>query len=222
MTIENIIFGNLLHTEDYARKIIPFLKPEYFQNKSDQVLFELIDEYVKKYSTFPTKEALQIDLSNKNGMSDDQYKQTQETINNLKPSEDKDIQWLVDKTEEFCKDKAIYNALIESIKIVDNKNDKISVGAIPKILSDALAVSFDTHIGHDFIADAQERFEFYHRKESRIPFDLEFLNKITGGGLPKKTLNIAMAGTGVGKSLFMCHCAAANLTAGLNVLYITL
>lgn len=222
MTIENIIFGNLLHTEDYARKIIPFLKPEYFQSKSDQVLFELIDEYVKKYSTFPTKEALQIDLSNKNGMSDDQYKQTQETINNLKPSEDKDIQWLVDKTEEFCKDKAIYNALIESIKIVDNKNDKISVGAIPKILSDALAVSFDTHIGHDFIADAQERFEFYHRKESRIPFDLEFLNKITGGGLPKKTLNIAMAGTGVGKSLFMCHCAAANLTAGLNVLYITL
>jgi replicative DNA helicase len=222
MNIENVIFENLIHNEDYARKVIPFLKPEYFNNNSDQIVFGLIDEYVKKYNAFPTKEALEIDLSDKTGINEEVYKNAKDQIRSISVTDDLDIDWLLDKTEAFCKDKAIYNALIESIKIVDKKDDHISVGAIPKILSDALAVSFDTNIGHDFLEDSVERYEFYHKKEVRIPFDLDFLNKITGGGLPRKTLNIILAGTGVGKSLFMCHMAAHNLTQGQNVLYITL
>jgi replicative DNA helicase len=222
MNIENVIFENLIHNEDYARKVIPFLKTEYFTNKSDQIMFDLIDEYVKKYNAFPTKEALEIDLSDKSGLNEEVYKNAKDNIRAITVTDIIDMEWLVDKTEAFCKDKAIYNALIESIKIVDKKDDKISVGAIPKILSDALAVSFDTNIGHDFLEDSASRYEFYHKKEVRIPFDLDYLNKITGGGLPRKTLNIILAGTGVGKSLFMCHMAAHNLTQGQNVLYITL
>lgn len=222
MNIENVIFENLIHNEDYARKVIPFLKTEYFTNKSDQIMFDLIDEYVKKYNAFPTKEALEIDLSDKSGLNEEVYKNAKDNIRAITVTDIIDMEWLVDKTEAFCKDKAIYNALIESIKIVDKKDDKISVGAIPKILSDALAVSFDTNIGHDFLEDSAGRYEFYHKKEVRIPFDLDYLNKITGGGLPRKTLNIILAGTGVGKSLFMCHMAAHNLTQGQNVLYITL
>jgi replicative DNA helicase len=222
MNIENVIFENLIHNEDYARKVIPFLKTEYFTNKSDQIVFDLIDEYVKKYNAFPTKEALEIDLSDKSGLNEEVYKNAKDNIRGIEVTDIVEIDWLLDKTEAFCKDKAIYNALIESIKIVDKKDDKISVGAIPKILSDALAVSFDTNIGHDFLEDSASRYEFYHKKEVRIPFDLDYLNKITGGGLPRKTLNIILAGTGVGKSLFMCHMAAHNLTQGQNVLYITL
>ena len=222
MNIENVIFENLIHNEDYARKVIPFLKTEYFTNKSDQIVFDLIDEYVKKYNAFPTKEALEIDLSDKSGLNEEIYKNAKDNIRSITVTDIVEMDWLLDKTEAFCKDKAIYNALIESIKIVDKKDDKISVGAIPKILSDALAVSFDTNIGHDFLEDSASRYEFYHKKEVRIPFDLDYLNKITGGGLPRKTLNIILAGTGVGKSLFMCHMAAHNLTQGQNVLYITL
>jgi len=222
MNIENVIFENLIHNEDYARKVIPFLKTEYFTNKSDQIMFDLIDEYVKKYNAFPTKEALEIDLSDKSGLNEEVYKNAKDNIRAITVTDIIDMEWLIDKTESFCKDKAIYNALIESIKIVDKKDDKISVGAIPKILSDALAVSFDTNIGHDFLEDSASRYDFYHKKEVRIPFDLDYLNKITGGGLPRKTLNIILAGTGVGKSLFMCHMAAHNLTQGQNVLYITL
>ena len=222
MNIENVIFENLIHNEDYARKVIPFLKTEYFTNKSDQIVFDLIDEYVKKYNAFPTKEALEIDLSDKSGLNEEVYKNAKDNIRSITVTDIVEMDWLLDKTEAFCKDKAIYNALIESIKIVDKKDDKISVGAIPKILSDALAVSFDTNIGHDFLEDSASRYEFYHKKEVRIPFDLDYLNKITGGGLPRKTLNIILAGTGVGKSLFMCHMAAHNLTQGQNVLYITL
>ena len=223
MAVEQLIFNNLVHNEDYARKVIPFLKDEYFSDHADKVVFQLINEYVKNYNAFPTIEALAIDLSNKEGLNEDAFKKCKDVISDINPEEKKsEIQWLIDQTEKFCQEKAVYNAIMSSIHILDDKSGKTSKGSIPQILSDALGVSFDTHIGHDFIEDAESRFEFYHTKEVRIPFDLSFLNKITQGGLPKKTLNIALAGTGVGKSLFMCHCAAANLTAGLNVLYITL
>ena len=223
MAVEQLIFNNLVNNEDYARKVIPFLKDEYFSDHADKVVFQLINEYVKNYNAFPTIEALAIDLSNKEGLNEDAFKKCKDVISDIKPEEKKsEIQWLIDQTEKFCQEKAVYNAIMSSIHILDDKSGKTSKGSIPQILSDALGVSFDTHIGHDFIEDAESRFEFYHTKEVRIPFDLSFLNKITQGGLPKKTLNIALAGTGVGKSLFMCHCAAANLSAGLNVLYITL
>lgn len=223
MKLENVIFGNLIHNEEYARKVIPFLKSEYFSDQVDRTVFDLITEYVNKYNSFPSKAALDIDLNEKTGLTEDQFKRAKELVTTLDKSEDKDMSWLVDSTEKFCKDKALYNALMQSIQIVDdNKKDSISVGAIPKILQDALGVSFDNSIGHDFLDDADARYEFYHRKEVRIPFDLDFFNKITQGGLPRKTLNIALAGTGVGKSLFMCHCAAQNLLAGQNVLYITM
>jgi replicative DNA helicase len=223
MKIENVIFGNLINNEEYARKVIPFLKSEYFSDQVDRTVFNLITEYVNKYNSFPTKTAIDIDLNEKTGLTEDQFKRAKELVSELVKSEEKDISWLVDSTEKFCKDKALYNALMESIQIVDSsKNDSISVGSIPQILQDALGVSFDQSIGHDFLDDADARYEFYHRKEVRIPFDLDFFNKITQGGLPRKTLNIALAGTGVGKSLFMCHSAAQNLMSGLNVLYITM
>jgi replicative DNA helicase len=223
MKIENVIFGNLINNEEYARKVIPFLQSDYFSDQVDRTVFDLITDYVNKYNSFPTKTALDIDLNEKTGLTEDQFKRAKDLVSTLDKSEQKDMDWLVDSTEKFCKDKALYNALMQSIQIVDdNKKDSISVGAIPKILQDALGVSFDNSIGHDFLDDADARYEFYHRKEVRIPFDLDFFNKITPGGLPRKTLNIALAGTGVGKSLFMCHSAAQNLMSGLNVLYITM
>lgn len=218
--IEQKILSNLVNNEQYFRKAIPFLKGDYFQDRSVRVVFELIDEYTKKYSKQPTVEALVIDLEEK-ALSQEEIDNVKKQIEELEPAPSKDEQWLLDQTEKFCQDKAIYNAIMSSIHILDGKTDK-SKGAIPQILSDALAVSFDAHIGHDFLEDYNSRYEFYHRKESRIPFDLEYFNKITKGGIPNKTLNIALAGTGVGKSLFMCHCAAANLTKGHNVLYITM
>lgn len=223
MRIEHIIFGNLIENEEYGRKVIPFLKEEYFTDTVDRKIFSIIHEYVGKYNNFPTKSAVEIDLNDVGGLSDDQFKTAKEVVSGLDKSEDRDVAWLVDNTEKFCKDKALYNALMQSIQIVDDsKKDSISVGSIPQILTDALGVSFDSHVGHDFLNDAAERYEFYHRKEVRIGFDLDYFNKITQGGLPRKTLNIALAGTGVGKSLFMCHGAAHNLMAGQNVLYITL
>ena len=222
MAIETTILSNLVFNEEYARKVIPFLKDDYFSNQKDRTVFKLITEYVNNYNAFPSKEALAIDLSNKDGISEESFKQSKELISALTQDTETKIDWLLDQTEKFCQDKAIYNAIMASIGILDDRTGKTSKGAIPQILSDALAVSFDTHIGHDFIEDADTRYEFYHTKEVRIPFDLDYFNKITQGGLPKKTLNIALAGTGVGKSLFMCHCAAANLLKGLNVLYITL
>jgi archaellum biogenesis ATPase FlaH len=222
MAIENAIFGNLVYNEEYARKCIPFLKEEYFSTQDQKALFRLIKGYVDKYNSFPTKEVMAIDLSNTEGINEDTFKNCKELINGLTHDKSTKIDWLLDQTEKFCQDKAIYNAIMASIGILDDSSGKTSKGAIPQILSDALAVSFDTHIGHDFLEDADTRYDFYHRKEERIPFDLDFFNKITQGGLPKKTLNIALAGTGVGKSLFMCHCAAANLIKGYNVLYITL
>ena len=222
MAIETTILSNLVFNEEYGRKVIPFLKDEYFSDQKDRTIFKLITEYVNKYNAFPSKEALAIDLSNKDAISEDTFKQSKELISGLEYDPETQIDWLLDQTEKFCQDKAVYNAIMASIGILDDSSGKTTKGAIPQILSDALAVSFDTHIGHDFLEDADSRYDFYRRKEERIPFDIDFFNKITQGGLPKKTLNIALAGTGVGKSLFMCHCAAANLSKGYNVLYITL
>ena len=221
MSFEKMIFSNLIFNEEFGRKTLPFIHSEYFQDTSEKVVYDLIDSYVKKYNSFPTKEAMFIDLSNKDGLNEDLFNRTKEYISAIEPV-DVDFQWMTDKTEKFCQEKAIYNAIMKSIQIIDDKNESQDKGAIPKILSDAIAVSFDNHVGHDFIEDANSRFEFYQKKEMRIPFDLDYLNKITKGGLPSKTLNIVLAGTGVGKSLFMCHCAASNLLMGQNVLYITM
>jgi replicative DNA helicase len=222
MSIEKLIFSNLILNQDYGRKVIPFLKDEYFSDFTDKNVFKLINVYVDKYNSFPTKEALLVDLRNQDSISQETYDKSKELIDELSIDGKTKIDWLLDQTEKFCQEKAVYNAIMAGIQILDDKSGTKSKGAIPQILSDALAVSFDTHIGHDFLEDADGRFEFYHAKEVRIPFDLDYFNKITQGGLPRKTLNIALAGTGVGKSLFMCHCASANLMAGLNVLYITL
>jgi len=224
MNTERLILSSLLTNDQYARKVIPFLTVDYFHNKADQIAFKLIEEYVGKYNAFPSKEALVIDLSNKT-IKQELFDSASEVIEEIsKPTTvDKSVEWLIDTTEKFCQDKAIYNAIMESIQILDDKSEKkLTKGSIPKILQDALGVSFDNHIGHDFIEDAGERYEFYHRKEQRLAFDLEFFNKITEGGVPNKTLNIALAGTGVGKSMFMCSCAASNLKDHKNVLYITL
>jgi archaellum biogenesis ATPase FlaH len=218
--IEQTIFANLVFNQEYGRKVIPFLKKEYFQSRVDQSLFNVIAKFVEKYNNFPTKTALYVEADNYPGLSDDEHEKLTKAIDVL---EDKpaDVNWLLDETEKFCQDKAIYNAIYQSIGILDNKNASEDKGAIPKILSDALGVSFDTHIGHDFLEDAESRYDFYHRKETRVPFDLDYFNRITKGGLPNKTLNIILAGTNVGKSLFMCHCAASNISKGKNVLYIT-
>ena len=218
--IEHTIFSNLVYNEEFARKTIPFLRDDYFNRHSDKIIFNLIDDYFKKYNSMPSLEALAIELSNKS-VNEQTFTECKETLANFK-QEKTDIEWLIDQTEKFCQEKAVYNAIMKSIQIIDDKSGNFSKGAIPQILTDALAVSFDTHIGHDYVEDHEARFEFYHQKEVRVPFDLDYFNKITQGGLPRKTLNIALAGTGVGKSLFMCHCAAGNLKQGLNVLYITL
>ena len=212
MNVEKTIFNNLLNNEDYGRKVIPFLKTDYFNDRNDKIVFELIDSYVNEYNAFPTKEALVIDLNARDDLSEDQYAECQEVIESIPNHSDhlSQIDWLIDTTEKFCQDKAIYNAIRESIKILDDKTGKYAKGNIPQLLSDALAVSFDTSIGHDFLADTESRFDFYHRREERIPFDLEYLNRITRGGLPRKTLNILLAGTGVGKTLAMCHMAAIS------------
>lgn len=222
MRIETTILSHLVYNEEFARKTIPFLKSEYFSDNTEKVIFEEIETYIKKYNAFPSKEALTIDLSTRDNLSEDQFVASQRYVDALHPDADTQNEWLFDQTEKFCQDKAIYNAIMKSIGILDNKTGEVSKGSIPQILSDALAVSFDTSIGHDFLDDYLPRYDFYHMKESRIPFDLDYLNKITKGGLPNKTLNIALAGTGVGKSLFMCHCAAGNLLQGINVLYITM
>lgn len=219
--VEDLILSNLLHNEGYGRKVIPFLRTEYFHNKIDRVLFDSIDKYVQTFNSFPNQVALNVEVQDAKGLSEDEYKLVKDRLDGLE-DQPADLEWLVNQTEKFCKDKAIYNAISESIKIIDDKTGKTSQGSIPSLLESALAVSFDTHIGHDFIDDAEARYDFYHRKEERVPFDIEFLNKITKGGLPRKTLNVILAGTGVGKSLFMCHCAASLLSAGKNVLYITM
>jgi replicative DNA helicase len=219
--IEKLILSNLISNEEYGRKAIPFLKSEYFTERSIRAIYDGIDSFVKQYNKFPNKEALIVELDGNKEISSI-YQDVLVLVNELSADDTTNIDWLIDQTEKFCQDKAIYNAIMKSIKILDSDQEKLGKGAIPQILSEALAVSFDSHIGHDFLEDFESRYDFYHKKEKRVPFDLDYLNKITKGGLPNKTLNVVLAGTGVGKSLFMCHCAASNLTNGLNVLYITL
>ena len=219
--IETTILRNLIFDEEYSRKVIPFIEPDYFQQRSEKVIFEEIAQFIVKYGNAITTEALCIELENRTDLTETEIKETRELTGGFNNSL-VDAQWLLDTTEKWCRDRAIYLALMESINIADGGNDKKGRDAIPSILSEALAVSFDNHIGHDYLQDYEERYESYHRKEDRIPFDLEYLNKITKGGLPNKTLNIALAGTGVGKSLFMCHVASSVLLQGKNVLYITL
>ena len=220
-TVEFLILKNLLHNEEYVRKVIPFIKGDYFEDRNQKIVFEEIIKFVQEYNQPATKEILCIEAEKRQDITDDSFKEITTLITNLddQPSE---FEWLVNTTEKWCRDRAIYLALMKSIKIADGQDDKKDRDAIPSILSDALSVSFDNHIGHDYLNDYQERYEAYHRKENRIPFDLEYLNKITKGGLPNKTLNIALAGTGVGKSLFMCHVASSVLLQGRNVLYITM
>ena len=216
-----MILKNLLLTEEYPRRVLPFVKQEYFQDYTDKVIFDLIDKYFVKYSAVPTVEALTIEVGQISTLNDEQFKQITQTLSSF-DKEETELDWLLDTTEKWCKERAIYLALMKSIKIADGSDDKKTPDAIPSILSDALGVSFDNHIGHDYIDDYEERYDSYHRVESKVPFDIEFFNKITKGGLPSKTLNIALAGTGVGKSLFMCHVASSVLLQGRNVLYITM
>jgi len=219
--VENLILKNLLLDEAYVRKTLPFIKAEYFEDFSQKTLFNIVFQYITQYDALPTKEALEIEAGQLDSISDDQHNNLVSVIRDI-DSEKSDPQWIVDTTEQWCKERAIYLALMESIKIAEGNDENKTPTAIPTILSDALAVSFDNNIGHDYLQDYEERYEFYHHREEKIPFDLEFFNRITKGGLPNKTLNIALAGTGVGKSLFMCHVASSCLLQGKNVLYVTL
>ena len=219
--IETTILRNLIHSEDYSRKVIPFIEPTYFEQRTEKVIFEEIARFIVKYGSAITTEALNIEVENRTDLNESEIKETREICNSFNDSP-VDHQWLLDTTEKWCRDRAIYLALMESIHIADGNDEKKNRDAIPSILSDALAVSFDNNIGHDYLQNYEERYEFYHKKEDKIPFDLEYFNKVTKGGLPNKTLNIALAGTGVGKSLFMCHVASSVLLQGRNVLYITM
>ena len=223
MRLETTILKNLIYNEEYTRKVLPFLSVNYFQEREDKILYEKIDEYINKYNALPTQEALAIELD-KSSIKDEEFQNTLKLLESITNENDEaNISWLLDSTEKFCQDRAIYNAVVESISILDEKGRNTrDKGSIPDILSDALSVSFDPHVGHDYFLDADERYKFYHRIEEKIPWDLEFFNRITKGGLSNKTLNIALAGTGVGKSLFMCHVAASCLSQNYNVLYITL
>ena len=218
--IETTILSNLVYNEEYTRKVIPFLKEDYFQDGVEKIIFQTIWAYAEKYKSNPTIDALVIDVQDK-ALNEEQYKRSVDYLSEIEETPT-DLDWLTDQTEKWCKDKAIYNAILNGIQIIDGKVKDQSPDALPSILSEALSVSFDKHVGHDYMEQSGDRYEFYHTKEEKIPFDLDFFNRITKGGLPNKTLNIALAGTGVGKSLFMCHVAASTLMQGKNVLYITL
>ena len=220
-TIERTALTQLVTNEQYARKVLPFIKKDYFSDRTERTVFEEITKFVDKYNKIPTQTSLEIEVSTRKDLNENDYKKVVEVIKTLE-STDVDFDWLVDTTEKFCKDKAVYNAIVEGIGIIEGKDKNRDAGAIPGILTDALAVGFDDRVGHDYLLDSDARYEYYHKIEEKIPFDLEFFNRITKGGLPPKTLNIALAGTGVGKSLFMCHVAANCLSQGKNVLYITL
>jgi replicative DNA helicase len=222
--LEQTILKNLIYNEEYTRKVLPFIQPSYFSDNTEKILFKEIFEFVNKYKNLPSHEALVINFTESKNLTETEVQDAVQLLNEIKKSKDDtvEIKWLTEHTEKFCQDKAIYNAIMESVSILDDKHGKKTKGEIPKLLADALGVSFDSHVGHDYINDFDKRYESYHKVESRIPFDLDLFNKITKGGLPLKTLNIALAGTGVGKSLFMCHVAASCLSQGHNVLYITL
>ena len=220
MSVENTILSNLICNEPYARKVIPFIRTDYFTDKNYQVVLDMITAHYFKFNSVPSKETLAIDLDGA-GYNEQMFNDCKGIIENLSP-DSSELEWAIDITEKFCQEKAVYNAIMGSIEILDNKNKDKTKTAIPEMLSDALAVSFDTHIGHDFVEDSEERFDSYHRKEEKVDFDIDLLNKITMGGFSKKSLNVILAGTGTGKSLAMCHFASHNLTQGKNVLYITL
>ena len=219
--LEQTILRNLLTDEKFMRKVLPFIKPDYFEGIY-RILFKEAGKFVAKYNKLPTAEAFQIELDQADRLSDEQYRMASEILPHLFSNENVDEVWLSDTTEKWCQDRAIHNAIMESISIIDGKHESLTKGALPDLLSKALGVGFDNNVGHDYTENAEQRYEFYHTEEERLPFDLEYFNRITKGGLPTKTLNIALAGTGVGKSLFMCHMAAASLTQGSNVLYITM
>jgi len=219
--IEFLILRNLIYNEEYARKVIPFIKDEYFEEQKQKIIFQEISSFIQEYNKLATKEILSIEVEKRSDINDTIFKEIVDLISSFE-DEVGELDWLIDSTEKWCRDRAIYLALMESIQLADGKHESKGRDAIPSILSDALSVSFDNHVGHDYLQDYEQRFESYHKKEDRIPFDLEYFNKITKGGLPNKTLNIALAGTGVGKSLFMCHVASSALIQGKNVLYITL
>jgi replicative DNA helicase len=222
--LEQTIIKNLIYNEEYIRKVLPFIRPDYFSDNTEKVVFKEIFEFINQYKNPPTHEALVINFTEKKNLTEPQVQEAIELLNKVHSDKDEptETQWLIEQTEKFCQDKAIYNAIMESVSILDSKGDKRTKGEIPQLLSDALGVSFDNNIGHDYTQDYDSRYDSYHKVESRIRFDLDLFNKITKGGLPIKTLNIALAGTGVGKSLFMCHVAAGNLSQGQNVLYITM
>ena len=215
------ILKNLIHNETYTRQVIPFIEPDYFEERTDRIVFEEVAKFLNEYDKTPTKEVLHIEVEKRVDVTEEEYKNIEQLISAL-DTDESESKWLLDTTEEWCKQRAIYLALIKSIKIADGQDEHKKPEAIPAILSDALAVGFDQHVGHDYIDDSEDRYAYYHRVENKIPFDLEYLNKITSGGISDKTLNIALAGTGVGKSLFMCHVASSCLVQGKNVLYITL
>ncbi len=220
--IEQTILAGMIHNESYVRAVLPFLKDDYFEDQNDKFLYGTIKSYIDEYNGLPTKTALRIAIDESGNLNEERYKQVTSTLDSLSYDEKTDQTWLIDTTEKFCQDKAIYNAVRQSILVLDGKVKDLDKGAIPQLLSDALGVSFDTNVGHDFLENSDERFEFYHRLEEKLEFDLEYFNKITKGGLSKKSLSVALAGTGVGKTLFMTHCASAALMSGKNVLYITM
>ena len=219
--IEQTVLRHILTDDKFMRKVLPFIKPEYFEGIY-RTLFKETGKYVAKYNSLPTAESFKIELDQTDRLTNDQYSMAVDILPHLFSNEKVNEAWLLDTTEKWCQDRAVYNAIMESISIIDGKHESLTKNALPDILQKALGVAFDTNIGHDYIENVEQRYEFYHTEESRIPFDLDYFNKITKGGLPNKTLNIALAGTGVGKSLFMCHCAASALTQGNNVLYITM
>ena len=224
MKLEQTILKNLVYNDEYIRKVLPFLKAEYFSDRTERLIFNEILSFTNTYNSSPSVEAIELAIKEKRNLTNDEVEKSEAYLKEVVSirGEESKIQWLVDKTESFVQEKAIYNAVLGSISILEGQDKTQEKGAIPKILSDALAISFDNSVGHDYLENSNERYEFYHRKEERIPFDLECFNKITKGGLPAKTLNIALAGTGVGKSLFMCHVAAGCMSQGKNVLYITM
>jgi len=219
--IECVILQNLLSNEDYMRKVIPFLKRDYFLDTNEKIIFDKIKSFIDSYNSLPSKDALTIACQNDRSLNEDQFQEVFDLIQTLDPT-DHNKDWLYKETEKFCKDKAVYNAILSSVAILDGRDKSKSEDGIPSMLQEALGVCFDNNVGHDYLANADRRFDFYHKVESRIPFDLDYFNKITNGGMPNKTLNVVLAGTGVGKSLFMCHVAASVLAQGKNVLYITL
>ena len=222
--LEQTILKNLIYNEDYIRKVVPFIRADYFSDNTEKLIFKEVVEFINKYKNPPTHEALVINFTEKKTLTESEVSGAIELLKEINQAKDEptETQWLIEQTEKFCQDKAIYNAIMESVSILDNRVQNKAKGEIPKLLSDALGVSFDKNVGHDYIQDSDARYESYHAVESRVRFDLDLFNKITKGGLPNKTLNIILAGTGVGKSLFMCHQAAAAVSQGLNVLYITM